>query len=53
MSKEKREANKQRAELQNTVRRLEARLQSASNTLARERYAKELSEAKRQLVRLN
>ncbi|MDN7429104.1 hypothetical protein [Burkholderia sp. AU45388] len=53
MSKEKRAANKQRTEPRNRVRQLEARVETAPNTLARERYSKELADAQRQLVRLN
>lgn len=53
MSKEKRVANKLRTELRNRAQQLEARIATAVNTLARERYSKELAEAKRQLVRLN
>ncbi|WP_430231818.1 hypothetical protein [Paraburkholderia tropica] len=53
MSKEKRAANKQRTELRNRDRQLEARVETAPNTQARERYCKELAETQRQLVRLN
>lgn len=53
MSKQSRLQNKQRADLKNKIRQLEARLAGAPNTLAREKYSKELDEAKRILQRLN
>lgn len=53
MSKEKRAANKLRTELRNKVQQLESRVATAVNSLARERYIKELAEVKRQLVRIN
>lgn len=53
MSKQRNVQNKLRAELQNKVRQLEARLASAPNTLAKEKYTKELNEVRRNLQRLN
>lgn len=53
MSKQSRLQNKLRAELQNKIRQLEARLASAPNTLAKEKYTKDLNEARRSLLRLN
>lgn len=52
MSKENRAKQRQRAELKDQITRLEARLAAAPNTLAKEKYSKELAEAKRAMQRL-
>lgn len=53
MSKEKRAADARRTELLKKVQQLEVRLATAVNALAREKYTKELAEARRALMLLN
>jgi hypothetical protein len=52
MSKESRLAKRQQDDLRHRIASLEARVKSAPNTLARERYSKELDDARRQLQRM-